>query len=352
VVRSTESDHFESEGLLSEVGRSAKADRQINLADRFYPFPWHNSMEAPDAGLEACPLDPQEVEGLSIDDVEAASAIHEYLGEVRVGDDGINNKRVDSWIRDVVRMVITVESDGHLRPVKEVGDRRLYGENLTPLSFVLACREVGRGSSVDHEAIMDLGEPPILIVALGIFLLVVLLDAYAFKVPTDHVTVLEVMVHGPLVVGTQLFEHFVEDAPAGGPSRFLAFSGGNKLVGRGLELALLVLLLFLVVPFRALAGTCGVIGLLLPFVLVTAKDCANCLLAGGKIGDDVHQSVGSEWGVTAQLSDQLFVGGSGEEGHNYVGVGDVGELGALPGETPDVIPEGFTRLLLATPEVP
>jgi hypothetical protein len=79
-------------------------------------------MEAPDTRLEAHPLDPQEVEGLSVDDVEAAFAIHEYLGEARVGDDGVNDKRVDPWIGDVVGMIITVESDGHLRPVKEVGD--------------------------------------------------------------------------------------------------------------------------------------------------------------------------------------------------------------------------------------
>jgi hypothetical protein len=74
--------------------------------------------------LEARPLDPQEVEGLSINDVEAATTVHEYFGEACVGDDGINNKRVDSRIGDVVGMVITVESDGYLGPVKEVGDRR------------------------------------------------------------------------------------------------------------------------------------------------------------------------------------------------------------------------------------
>jgi hypothetical protein len=50
--------------------------------------------------------------------------------------------------------------------------------------------------------------------------------------------------------------------------------------------------------------------------------------------------------------DQLFVGGTREEGHDDVGVGDVGELGALFGETPDVIPEGFTRLLFAASEIP
>jgi hypothetical protein len=35
-------------------------------------------------------------------------------------------------------VVITVESDGHRRPIKEAGDCRLYGENLTPFSLALA----------------------------------------------------------------------------------------------------------------------------------------------------------------------------------------------------------------------
>jgi hypothetical protein len=50
--------------------------------------------------------------------------------------------------------------------------------------------------------------------------------------------------------------------------------------------------------------------------------------------------------------DQLFAGGAREEGHDNVEVGDVGELGVLLGEMPDVIPEGFTRLLLAASEIP
>jgi hypothetical protein len=78
-------------------------------------------MEVHDAGLEARPHDPQEVEGLGIDDVEAAAAIHENLGEACVGDNGIDNKRVDPRIGDVVWVVIMVESDGHLGPVKEEG---------------------------------------------------------------------------------------------------------------------------------------------------------------------------------------------------------------------------------------
>jgi hypothetical protein len=85
----------------------------------------------------------------------------------------------------------------------------------------------------------------------------------------------------------------------------------------------------------------------LPFALITTKDGTDRLLAGGEVGDNVHQTVGSDRGVAAQLSDQLFACGAREESHDNVEAGDVGELGVLLRETLDVIPEGFTWLLLA-----
>jgi hypothetical protein len=64
-------------------------------------------------------------------------AIHEHLGEVCVGDDGIDNKWVDPRIGDVVWVVITVESDGHLGPVKEEGGCELHGEDLSMFPLAL-----------------------------------------------------------------------------------------------------------------------------------------------------------------------------------------------------------------------
>jgi hypothetical protein len=151
-------------------------------------------MEAPDAGLEARPRDRQEIEGLGIDDVKAAAAIHEHLGEACVSDNGIDNKWVDPRIGDIVWVVITVESDGHLEPVKEEGGCRLHGEDLSTFSLTLLCQETRRGSFVYHDAVMNLGEPLVLAVSLGIFLLVIFLDAYAFKISSEHMAVLEVVV--------------------------------------------------------------------------------------------------------------------------------------------------------------
>jgi hypothetical protein len=153
------------------------------------------------------------------------------------------------------------------------------------------------------------------------------------------------------VVGTRFLEHFFENAPVRGSSRFLTISSDNKVIGRGLLFALLTLLLLLV-SLRASAGARGILFLALPFVLVAAKDGINRLLAGGEVGDNVHETLGSDGSAAAQLSDQLFADDTREEGHNDVGVGDIGKLGALFGETSNVVPEGLARLLFVASEVP
>jgi hypothetical protein len=85
---------------------------------------------------EVRPCDFQKVEGLGIDDVKTTATIHEHLGEACVGDDGIDNKWVDPRIEDVVWVVVTVKSDGHLGPVNEEGGCELHGEDLS--TFLLA----------------------------------------------------------------------------------------------------------------------------------------------------------------------------------------------------------------------
>jgi hypothetical protein len=96
-------------------------------------------MEAPDAGSEVRPCDPQKVEGLGIDDVKTTAAIHEHLGEGCFGDNVIDNKWVDPRIGDVVWVVITVKSDGHLGPVKEERGCELHGEDLSTFPLALPC---------------------------------------------------------------------------------------------------------------------------------------------------------------------------------------------------------------------
>jgi hypothetical protein len=134
--------------------------------------------------------------------------------------------------------------------------------------------------------------------------------------------------------------------------RLLAVSSSDKVVSHGFTLALLVLLIPPVVPLGASVGALRFLILALPLILVTTKDSTDRLLVGGIVGDDVHQFIGSDRGVAAQLSDQLLAGGSREKSHDDIRVGDIGKLSALFGETPDIVTEGLARLLFTTPEVP
>jgi hypothetical protein len=69
----------------------------------------------------ACPdrgqINPQEPEGLGVDDVEAAASVHEDLGEPDVADDGVDNERIFPRARHAVGMVALVEGDGLVGPI-------------------------------------------------------------------------------------------------------------------------------------------------------------------------------------------------------------------------------------------
>ena len=69
-------------------------------------------------------------------------------------------------------------------------------------------------------------------------------------------------------------------------------------------------------------------------------------------GGDVQEFLGGPWALASQLMNQRLAGGPGYEGSYHVGVGDVRELIALPGEAPDVCAEGFIGLLETVLEVP
>jgi hypothetical protein len=89
-----------------------------------------------------------------------------------------------------------------------------------------------------------------------------------------------------------------------------------------------------------------------PGLLVLPEDGLNRLLARGELGGDVHQLARPGGGLAAQLAHQVAAGGAGEERAVDIRVGDVGQLGALLRESPDVVPERLSRLLAAASEIP
>jgi hypothetical protein len=112
VVGSSEPDHLECEGFLSEVGGSPEADGQIELSKGLDALPGDDPVKGRRTGPDRGQIDLQEPEGLGVDDVEAAASVHEDLGEPDVADDGVDNERVLSWARHAVGVVALVEGDG------------------------------------------------------------------------------------------------------------------------------------------------------------------------------------------------------------------------------------------------
>jgi hypothetical protein len=117
VVGSSEPDHLEREGFLSEVGGGLEVDGQIELSKGLDALPGDDPVKGRRTGPDRGQIDLQEPEGLGVDDVEAAASVHEDLGEPDVVDDGIDNERVLSWARHAVGVVALVEGDGLVEPV-------------------------------------------------------------------------------------------------------------------------------------------------------------------------------------------------------------------------------------------
>jgi hypothetical protein len=79
--------------------------------------------------------------------------------------------------------------------------------------------------------------------------------------------------------------------------------------------------------------------------LVLPEDGLNRLLARGELGGDVHQLARPGGGLATQLAHQVAAGasGAGEERADDIRISDVGQLGALLRESPDVVPERLSR---------
>jgi hypothetical protein len=117
VVGSSEPDHLEREGFPSEVGGNPEADGQIELSKGLDKFPGDDPVKRRRACPDRGQIDPQEPEGLGVDDVEAAASVHEDLGEPDVADDGVDNERILPQARHAVGVVTLVEGDELVGPV-------------------------------------------------------------------------------------------------------------------------------------------------------------------------------------------------------------------------------------------
>jgi hypothetical protein len=204
VVGPSEPDHLECEGFLSEVGGSSEVDRQIDLPQGQDALSGDDPVKGRRTGPDRGQIDPQEPEGLGVDDVEAAASVHEDLGELSVADDGVDNERVSSWARHTVGVVALVEGDGLVGPVQVDWRRHLHRADLPALLLSAPSRGIRHLPTVDHETAMDLRE----LLCLVALLLVVALALAFFRrgpglmeVAPEHDAFFKGVLDGALVIG-------------------------------------------------------------------------------------------------------------------------------------------------------
>ncbi|WP_316413695.1 hypothetical protein, partial [Klebsiella pneumoniae] len=117
---------------------------------------------------------------------------------------------------------------------------------------VVPSRGVRHLPTIDHEAVVDLGELPCLV----ILLLIVVVGPATFrrwpdlvKVAPKHCALLKGVLDGPLMIGARLLEHLVEEVgTSGGFPRVLVLGGGDKVRVGGVAFRLRLFLPFFLAP--------------------------------------------------------------------------------------------------------
>jgi hypothetical protein len=211
VVRTPEPHHLEGECLLAEVVQRAEPDRQVDLPEGLDALARLNAMEQRHAGPQLVQPDPQQAQRVRVEDVEAATSIHQDLREPRIPDDRVDHQRVLAWVGDAVRVILAAEGDGVFRPVEEGGRSLLHGEGLMPFPLALAVGHVDGRPPEDEEDVLHSGEAACVAVT-PIFLRIAVLRGGGVAVkPLEHVATLEGVVDRRLVVGTWLLQYVVEN---------------------------------------------------------------------------------------------------------------------------------------------
>jgi hypothetical protein len=161
MVRAPEPHHLEAECFLAEVVWCAEPDQQVDLPEGLDALARRDAIEQRRAGSQLVQPNPQQAQGVRIEDVEAAAPIHQHFGEPGVPDDQVENQWVLARIGDAIRVILAAEGDGVLRPVEEGGSRLLRGEDLVPLPLALAVGHVDGRPPEDEKTFSTAGYPPV-----------------------------------------------------------------------------------------------------------------------------------------------------------------------------------------------
>ena len=137
----------------------------------------------------------------------------------------------------MVGVVIPIKGDCFLRLVEVSGSGHLDQEDLLAFLLLLARRKACRGSTKDHEGVVHLGEPIVLVIVpvAGPFRLGVVVGGPELGVVTpEHGAILEGVLYQALMVRARFPKHVVEGSRALEASGILAFCGRDQRWQRGI----------------------------------------------------------------------------------------------------------------------
>jgi hypothetical protein len=122
-------------------------------------------MEWCSVGSQSRPTDPHEVESLGVQNGEATAPVHQDFSELGVANDRVDDEWVVSRVWDITRVIL-------FRPIEEIWGGGPRSIDLSAFVLSLSHRELCQTTDEDHEAVLHLGEPVVLVVTpLGVWCL-------------------------------------------------------------------------------------------------------------------------------------------------------------------------------------
>ena len=109
-----ELDHLEGKGLCPIIGRISKSDGQIDLPKWHSLLSRHDVVERHSGRSDVRSVDAHGVEHFGIHDVEAATSIHQYLGELLRADDWVDHEQISPRLWDALQVVGPIKGYGKL----------------------------------------------------------------------------------------------------------------------------------------------------------------------------------------------------------------------------------------------
>ena len=119
-----EADHFKREDLHSKVHRAPEGDGQVDLPEGYRSMPGDDTVERRARRPDPQAVDAHGIEGLGVEDVEAAASVHKDFGEPLGADDGVDDQWELSQPMDapwVVRAIEVIGASDHFRKLGAAG---------------------------------------------------------------------------------------------------------------------------------------------------------------------------------------------------------------------------------------